>query len=139
MSDRPPLTAHRHADLTKHVDERAIASAIADAEKRTSGTIHVSIAKHVRGATRAEAVRVFHSLGYATPESKAVMFFVVPSRRELTVLGGAAVHAALGEAYWQKLVDAVIAEVRTRDLTSGLAAGIADVGRKLAELFPAEG
>ena len=125
-------------DLTKHVDERAIRDAITEAEKATSGELHVSIAKHIRGSTAGEAQRAFHSLGYAAPDSKAVLFFVVPSRRELTILGGAAVHAAFGEAYWQSLVGAVVAEVRARDLTAGLVAGIADVGRKLAQRFPIE-
>jgi len=126
----------RHADLKTHVDEQRVRTAIDAAERGTSGTIHVSLAKHVRGTTHGTAARAFTSLGYATPGSSAVLFFVVPSRRELSVLGGEAIHARVGDAYWQRLVAAVVERVREEDLTSALVHGIDEVGRELARHFP---
>lgn len=127
----------RHADLTGLVDEQRISSAIQAAERRTSGTMHVSLAKHVRGNVRRTAESVFRHLGYAKPDSAAVLFFVVPSRRELVVLGGEGIHRKLGEAYWQRLVAATVKRVKEEDLTAALVHGVAEAGEQLANHFPA--
>jgi len=136
MAIEKTVSREKHSDLKTHVDERRIRAAIEAAETGTSGSIHVSIAEHIRGKTHGTAARAFKSLGYATPGSAAVLFFVVPSRRELSVLGGEAIHARVGDAYWHKLVAAVVKRVRDEDLTSALVHGIEEVGRELSRHFP---
>ena len=128
-----------HSDLKQHVDEQAIRAAIETAERETGGEIHVSLAKHVRGTTQSVGARVFRHLGYATRESVAVLFFVVPARRELAVVGSAAIHARLGERYWQELVEAMVKRVQDENLTAALVYGIREVGRELARLAPRTG
>lgn len=123
-------------DLKRHVDEQRISAAIDSAERGTSGAIHVSLAKHVRGSARAAAERVFQSLGFGTPGSGAVLFFVVPSRREIVVLGGEGIHAKVGDAYWQQLVADITERAREEDLTAALVQAIAEVGERLTRHFP---
>lgn len=126
----------KHADLKTHVDEKRILAVIEAAERETSGAIHVSVAKNVRGSTKRVAARVFRELGYAAPGSAAVLFFVVPARRELAVIGGEAIHARVGDAYWQDLADAVAERVGKKGLTHALIHGIDEVTLELARHFP---
>lgn len=130
------VTEVANDDLKRHVDEQRIRAAIDAAERGTSGAIHVSLAKHVRGGARAAAERVFQSLGYGTPGSSAVLFFVVPSRREIVVLGGEGIHSKVGDAYWQQLVAAITQRAREEDLTAALVHGITEAGARLREHFP---
>lgn len=126
----------RHDDLKRHVDEQRIRAAIDAAERETSGAIHVSLAKHVRAGARGAAERMFQSLGYGTPGSGAVLFFVVPSRREIVVLGGEGIHSKVGDAYWQQLVAEITQRAREEDLTAALVHGITEVGARLTKHFP---
>lgn len=135
---KKPLS-DRHPDLKRHVDEGKILAAIRTAEQLTTGLIHVALAKHIPGKTHDAAVRAFRQLGFASPTSTAVLIFVVPSRRELSVLGSNAIHAALGDAYWNELVASIAQCVRDKDLTAGLVHGIEDIGRQMARLFPKSG
>jgi uncharacterized membrane protein len=130
------VTEVTNDDLKRHVDEQRIRAAIDAAERGTSGAIHVSLAKHVRGSARGAAERVFQSLGYGTPGSGAVLFFVVPSRREIVVLGGEGIHSKVGDAYWQQLVAEITKRAREEDLTAALVRGIAEVGERLTRHFP---
>jgi uncharacterized membrane protein len=125
-----------HDDLKRHVDEQRIRAAIDAAERGTSGAIHVSLAKHVRGGTRRAAEHTFQILGYGKPGSNAVLFFVVPSRREIVVLGGEGIHSKVGDAYWQQLVAEITKRAREEDLTAALVHGITAAGERLARHFP---
>ena len=126
----------KHAALKRHVDEQPILTAIQQAEAGTSGALHVSIAERVRGDVKRAAARVFRDLGYGESGSAAVLFFVVPSRRELAVIGGEGIHSRLGDAYWRTLIETMAKRVREEDLTSALVRGVEQVGTELARHFP---
>jgi len=126
----------RHRDLAEHVDETRIRAAIDAAERRTSGIIHVTIAKRVGADVRRAAERAFISLGFSKADARAVLFFVVPARRAFVVLGSAAVHHLAGESFWDRVVDAVTKRARAEHLTAALVDGIAMAGDLLAREFP---
>lgn len=130
------IQRHAHAAFAGVVDERAVLDAIAAAERSTEAIIHVSLAKHVQGEVEHAAAHAFAELGLGTPDRPAVLFFVVPSRRELAVLGSEPAHAKLKDAYWRELVARITADVRERGLTQALVAGIEDAGGRLAQHFP---
>jgi len=123
--------------LRQLVDTDKISRAIDSAQSRSTGRILVSIAPHFWGDVRRAAEEAFcrHRL-HQELERNAVYFFVVPSRRQFTVLGGAGIHERLGQEYWERLAAALGEKARTENITAALVDGIADVGDRLSEHFP---
>ncbi len=123
--------------LARHVDKNRISAAIEAAEALTTGRIYVSLAPHFWGSARRAAERAFHHLRVThTPNRNGVLFFVVPSRRELVVLGDAGIHAKVGQEFWDRIASAMSGKARAEDLTTALAHGIHEAGRELARHFP---
>ena len=123
--------------LLKSIDAEQVKQAIAAAERLTSGEIRVSVAPFFWGDVRKVAERAFERLGMTgTARRNAVLFFIVPARRRFVVLGDEGIHAAVGEAFWQKVADAVAEDFRRGDFSAGLVKGIATVGEQLAAHFP---
>lgn len=122
------------------IDRARIAAAIAEAERATSGEIVVSVAPLFFGSVDRAAERAFDRLGVGrTRHRNGVLLFVVPSRRQVVVLGDAGIHAAAGAAgLWEAVITAVTARMADGDPTGGLVAGIEAIGRALADHFPPE-
>lgn len=123
--------------FARRVDPVRVIRAIAEAEKRTSGEIVVSVAPFFIGSVDRAAERAFVRIGVArTRDRNGVLFFVVPSRRVLVVLGDDGIHARVGQPFWEQLVKTVTSRFADGDPTGGLVAGIDEVGRQLAAFFP---
>ena len=123
--------------LHEFVDQKRVRDAIVRAEEATDAPISVSIAPHVKGDVHSEALRALHRRGLSrTHDRHAVLFFVVPSRRQFAVVGDQGAHARLGQAVWESVVATVEKHVRAGDPTAGLIAGIEEVGQHLAQHFP---
>lgn len=123
--------------LLRQIDAERVHKAIGEAERQTSGEIRVSVAPFFWGNVRRAAERAFVRLGMTrTRERNAILFFVVPARRRLVLLGDAGIHEKVGQEFWEAAVAAVTARFRDGDFTEGLVRGIEEVGRRLAEHFP---
>lgn len=123
--------------LRRRVDSDALSRAMAAAERGTTGRIVVAIAPHLGGDASVAAQRAFAE--YALHDAKdrnAVLFFVIPSRREFAIWGGAGIHDRVGQAYWDRLSASLAERMRSGDLTTALALAIEDVGKQLAAHFP---
>lgn len=126
-----------NARLHRFVDKQRVREAIARTEETTDAPIAVSIAPHVKGDIHAAALRDLHRRGLSrAPDRNAVHFFVVPSRREFAVVGDAGAHERLGQEAWSSVAATVEKHFRQGDPTTGLVAGIEEVGRHLARYFP---
>ncbi len=125
-----------HHHLARHVDEGRLRSAIDAAERATSGKIEVILASHKRGDMHRAARDAFALNLHNLPERNGVLFFVVPSARELVVWGDAAIHDKVGQKFWDETAALVSEHARDGDLTAALAHGIERVGRELARHFP---
>ncbi len=127
----------RRHKLARHVDEDRIRAAIEAAEAPTTGKIHVTLSHNFKGATVDHAMRAFARLRLdRTPERNGVLLFVVPARREFAVVGDAAIHAKVGQEFWDRVVCAISATIKASDLTDGLIHGIDAAGKELAAHFP---
>lgn len=123
--------------LARHVSEDPIAAAIRAAEANTTGKILVTLAHHARSDIMAAALAAFVKLEmHRADRRNNVLFYVVPERREFAVVGDAGIHEALGQNFWDDLVQKMSERIRSGDLTSGLVYGIERVGRELAARFP---
>jgi len=129
----------RHS-FRQRIDTRKIEDALREAEARSSGELRVSVAPFFWGDVRRAAERAFFRLGMtATRERNGVLFFVVPARRKLVVLGDASAHERVGQAFWDAVTSAVTERFRAGDFTQGLVLGIGLVGAELARHFPSKG
>jgi uncharacterized membrane protein len=124
------------ADLHTFADKKRVRAAILEAEKATDASIAVSIAPHVDGDVHAAALRALDARKHGPA---AVLFFVLPSRREFAVVGNARAHEALGQETWDAIVTVVERYFRDGDPTAGLVAGVEEAGRYLARVFPRGG
>jgi uncharacterized membrane protein len=125
--------------LLKIIDVEKIKEAIAEAEKRTSGEIRISVAPFFWGSVRRVAEKAFIRLGMTgTKARNGILFFVVPSRRRFVILGDEGIHAKVGQEFWDHLAGAVSQEFRKGEFTLGLIKGIQEAGEHLAAHFPYE-
>lgn len=130
----------RRATLKRLVDGEAVRTAIESAEARTSGEIRVSVSTFFWGSVRKTAERAFVRLGMdQTAQRNSILFFVVPSRRRFVVLGDEGIHAKVGQAFWDAVVDAMSGKFKEGDFTGGLVLGITEAGERLAAHYPHEG
>ena len=125
--------------LLELLDERRIRKAIAEAEKRTSGEIRVSVARFFWGRVHPVAERAFRRLGMAkTRQRNGILFFVVPARKRFAVLGDQGIHAKVGQEFWDGIAAGMAEDFRKGEFTAGLVAGIQAAAEALAVHFPYE-
>jgi len=126
--------------LSKCVDAKRVEQAIREAERATSGEIRVSVAHFFWGDVANVAARAFRELGMErTRERNAVLIFLVPSRKRFIVMGDTGIHAAAGQAFWDKVAACLAAHFQRGEFTEGLVRGIQMLGEGLAEHFPGDG
>jgi uncharacterized membrane protein len=126
--------------LKKCIDEARVLRAIQAAECASSGEIRVSLASFFWGDVEKVAWRAFARLGMdRTAQRNGVLIFLVPSRKRFVVLGDEAIHAAVGQAFWEDVAACLSKHFRRGAFTEGLEEGIALVGTRLAEHFPFQG
>ncbi|MHB8055661.1 MAG: TPM domain-containing protein, partial [Candidatus Aminicenantales bacterium] len=122
--------------ITK-IDEDRVRKAIAEAERRTSGEIRVSVSRFFWGPVRPVAERAFSRLKMSqTKDRNGILFFIVPSRRRFVILGDEGIHGHAGQDFWTKTAAALSGRFRKREFTEGLIEGILTAGECLATHFP---
>ena len=88
-------------------------------------------------ATRDRAVRAFHEHGlHRTAQGTGVLVFASLFERRAVVLGDRGIHEKMGDAEWQRSVDALVSGMRHGNPAAGFCDAIALCGAKLAEHFP---
>ena len=118
-------------------DLDAVARALAEAEGRTSAEIRVHLDHRCPGEAVARAVAVFERLGmHETAERHGVLIYVSVADHKLAVLGDQGIHTRVGQAYWEGLVEAVLAHFRAERPRDGLLHAVGEVGAVLSRHFP---
>jgi uncharacterized membrane protein len=118
-------------------DLHAVAAAIAAAEKQTSAEVRVHLDAHCPGDAMAQAVSVFERLGmHRTAERHGVLIYVAIEDRKLAVLGDQGIHDRLGQTYWDRLVQDILAHFRDERPRDGLLHAVGEVGAALRQHFP---
>ena len=123
--------------LLRTIDTARVKEAIAKAEQMTSGEVVVSVAPLFWGSVEKAAQKAFVRLGVIqTKERNGVMIFVVPGRKKFTVLGDIAIHAKVGQEFWESVAAQLSAHFRKGDFTGGLVRAVEVIGEQLAKHFP---
>jgi uncharacterized membrane protein len=131
--------AMRTKEFLSKLDHDGIVNAIKEAEAKTSAEIRVFLQRgELPGDPVAAAIARFHKLGMQkTRERNGVLIFVAPRARKFAVIGDEGIHQRCGEAYWQHVVDLMREHFRNERFTDAIVDAIHDIGRVLAEHFPA--
>ena len=133
------MSAMAAAPTTVHgIDVHRVEEAVRAAERRTSGEVRVAVARfYFWGDVRGAAERAFARLHMErTRERNGVLIFIAPWRRRFAVLGDDGIHQKVPPTFWQEIADAMAADLRRGDLTTGIVRGVTAVGEKLATAFP---
>ena len=121
----------------RFLDEARVSAAIALAERSTDAPIAVFVAPHFWGSVRLTAQRSLDRRGLTrSPGRNAVLFFIVPSRREFAIVGDDGAHLAVGQPTWDAIAAALRERLATGDPTDGVVRAIEEIGRHLAHHFP---
>lgn len=128
-----------HEHFIEKISERVVASAIANAERKTTGPIRVYVS-HSNIADPVEAAQHrFHRQGLDhTPDRNAVLIFIAPKSRNFAIIGDQAIHQKCGDAFWQSVAIEMTSYFKQQDWTQGLLHGIQKAGELLAQHFPVQ-
>jgi uncharacterized membrane protein len=118
-------------------DLAAVTAAIAAAEAETSAEIRVHLDARCPGEALARAALVFERLGmHRTTLRHGVLLYVSVEDHKLAVIGDHGIHERVGQAYWDGLLDAILARFRGRQFRDGMLHGVGEVGTVLRRHFP---
>jgi uncharacterized membrane protein len=118
-------------------DLEAVKHAIIRAEGGTSAEIRVHLDHRCPVDPMTRAVAVFERLGmHKTAERHGVLIYVAVTDRKLAVIGDRGIHERVGEAYWQRLVAAVMSHFREERPRDGFIHAVSELGDVLREYFP---
>jgi uncharacterized membrane protein len=121
------------------LDEQRIVSAIAEAERRTSGEIRVYVSHKPRHDVMTAARRRFDKLGMTKTRGRnGVLIFFAPTVRKFAILGDIAIHEKCGDEFWRNISSVMSDELKRGNLTEATLAAVEKVGAVLAQHFPPE-
>jgi uncharacterized membrane protein len=126
-----------HTEFLDKLSDEQIASAIAQAERKTTGHVRVYVSHHAVSDPVTAAQHRFDKLHmHHTLDRNAVLIFVAPKSRNFAVIGDAGIHQKCGEPFWQQLTADMAQHFKNEQWTQALLHGIAQVGELLAKYFP---
>jgi uncharacterized membrane protein len=71
-----------------------------------------------------------------TAHRNGVLIYVAVEDRKLAIVGDVAVHDRVGEAYWQRVRDAMVERLRAGASREAVVQAVLDVGGVLRKFFP---
>lgn len=122
-----------------NADEKSrIVEAIHLAEHRTSGEIRVFVESHCSYMDAIDrAIEIFSLLKMQnTADRNGVLVYVAVKDRQLAVFGDEGIHKKLGNEYWNKEVQQMIAHFNKENYSEGIRQCILDIGEALQTHFP---
>ena len=119
------------------LDHKRIESAIASAERRTSGELRVVIRRDAIGDPVAAAREEFARLEmHRTRERNAVLILVAPTSRKFAIFGDEGVHAKCGQTFWDDVAAAMTGYFQQGKFTERIIHALERAGTLLAKHFP---
>ena len=119
------------------LDSDRIVSAIAEAEKKSSGEIRVHVTRHKPANLEARAKRRFELLGMTrTALRNGVLIYIAPKLRRFQILGDSGIHEKCGDDFWKETAAELESHFRKGEFTEGIVRAIQRAGDALAAHFP---
>ncbi|MEO7298436.1 MAG: TPM domain-containing protein [Verrucomicrobiota bacterium] len=119
------------------LEEEKIVTAIAEAEKTTSGEIRVYISSKKREDALAAARNRFEKLGMTkTKLRNGVLIFIAPATQKFAIIGDSGIHQQCGEEFWKEITMAMRSSFKEGQFTEAITSAVREVGAALARHFP---
>jgi uncharacterized membrane protein len=120
------------------LDERArVATAIGEAERRTSGEIRVHLEDHIEEDVLVHAAFIFEELGmHRTKDRNGVLIYVSVADRKAAVIGDKGIHERVGEGFWRDVLAVMQLHFAADRASDGLCEAVRMVGEKLRDMHP---
>jgi uncharacterized membrane protein len=123
--------------LFNEQEQELISTAIAEAEKLTSGEIRIAIDKHCDGDALEMATSYFKKLGMdKTIEHNGVLIYLAYEDHKFAIIGDRGINKVVPPDFWETTKIAMRAHFAGGNIADGLIAGISLVAEKLAIFFP---
>jgi uncharacterized membrane protein len=120
------------------VEHDRVHRAIQAAEQGTSGDIVLYISRRGAVDPLAAAHHEFRKLRLGDATNKnGLLIFLAPKSQKFAIVGGAAFHDKVGQAWWDELAALLARHLKENRYTDGLVATIEEAGRALRTHFPA--
>ena len=126
-------------EFIAQLDEQRIVSAIAEAERKSSGEIRVYVSHKPRQDVMTAAQRRFAKLGMAKTHGRnGVLIYFAPVVRKFAIFGDVAIHEKCGDEFWRDISGAMSDELKRGNFTQAIVRAVERVGTVLAQHFPPE-
>lgn len=121
--------------FTKEACER-IKQAIVEAEKLTSGELHVHLSKHSKDPYK-DAIKAFNVLGMQNTKLRnSVLFFFATKDHRFAVIGDKGINDIVHQDFWNDVVDKIAKGFAAGTPIDALCDAITLCGSKLQHYFP---
>ncbi|MBI4833120.1 MAG: TPM domain-containing protein [Candidatus Lindowbacteria bacterium] len=118
-------------------ESQQLATAVEQAENRTSGEVKVVLVRHCWTDIRSKASRIFNKLNLdKTQQRNCVMILLVLTNREFLIYGDQGIHEKVGQDFWDDTRDRMLRKFEEDKFGEGLCEGVQRIGEKLAHFFP---
>ncbi len=119
------------------LDQERIVSAIADAEKQTSGEIRVHVQPKAGRDIRKIAERTFERLGMTkTALRNGVLLFIASEEQRFVILGDSGISEKVPAGFWDEIAAKLTIRFKNGEFTDGIVEAIGSAGEHLGRFFP---
>ena len=119
-------------------EKQRIVEAIQQAEKQTSGEVRIFVenrCSYMDALDRATELFFKHQMRN-TADRNAVLVYMAVKDRQLAIFGDEGIHKKVGDEYWNKLVQQMIAHFNKENFAEGIRQCVLEVGEALKSHFP---
>jgi len=119
-------------------EQHQIVSAIASAEKQTSGEIRVYVESRCRFVDPLDrAAEAFYALKMDKTEARnAVLVYVATKDKQLALFGDKGIHEKVGDKFWNEEVKLILSHFNKENYSEGVITIINEIGEALKSYFP---
>jgi uncharacterized membrane protein len=119
----------------ERIDEARVLSAIAEAERKSSGELRVYISHRPRADALKCAQARFVKLGMTKTRQHNAVLIYLRRGRQFAVVGDAGIHEKCGEDFWKDIAAKMTALLKAGDYTNAIVTAIQETGELLARHF----
>lgn len=118
-------------------EQVAVQQAIAKAEAKTTGEIRVHIDRKCAKDPLDQATKLFLQLGMDKTEFRnAALIYLAIDDHKVAIVGDEGLNKVVPPHFWDDECQLMISYFKNGNISQGLCAGIAEVGKELAVYFP---
>lgn len=118
-------------------EQEMVTTAIADAEKLTSGEIRIAIEKHCPEDPLERATAYFSKLHMEkTIHRNGVLIYLAHEDHKFAIIGDSGINKVVPNDFWETTQVAMKAHFASGNFANGIIAGVSLAGEKLAMFFP---